>query len=95
MCWNSTFMVRGADPNRKDRYGPIGIVMALPDLKTRCMQCDQQFVISRMAAQMARPVECSHCGAMAYVYQLIGRSQRELPQPAVSEIGATWEGARP
>lgn len=41
---------------------------------------------------MARPITCPHCGVRFPLWQAVGRSQRELPQPAVSEIGATWEG---
>ena len=69
--------------------------MAHADLITRCTTCRETLVIARESAQMARPITCPHCGVRFPLWQAVGRSQRELPQAAVSELGATWEGARP
>ena len=67
--------------------------MAHADLLTRCTTCREEILISRMAAQMARPIECHHCGQPAYLWQLLGRTNREAPPP-VNELQGTWEGAR-
>ncbi len=63
--------------------------MAHADLVVRCSHCREELVIAREAAQRARPVKCPHCGTPAYVWQLLGRTQR-----AATELNGTWEGAR-
>lgn len=67
--------------------------MAHADLFTRCTTCREEIRIAHGATQHARRIECRHYGAPAYLWQIIGRANREDPEP-VNELAGTWEGAR-
>jgi len=51
--------------------------MAHADLFTRCTACLGEIRIARDAAQHGRQIVCGHCGTPAYIWQLIGRANRE------------------
>ena len=63
-------------------------------LRTRCAECQALITINASAAKMGGLIHCWQCDAPARIWQLIGRANREAPPP-VSNLGATWEGARP
>ncbi len=67
--------------------------MAHADLYTRCTTCREEVRIAHGATHYARLVTCHHCGTPAYLWQLLGRTNRE-PVPSVTELHGTWEGAR-
>jgi hypothetical protein len=63
-------------------------------LHTRCTDCQALITISAAAAKMGGLIRCWQCDAPARIWQLIGRANRQ-EAPPVSNLGATWEGARP
>jgi len=63
-------------------------------LHTRCEECQALITISAAAAQIGRLIHCWQCNAPARIWQLIGRANRQEAPPPVSNLGATWEGAR-
>lgn len=65
--------------------------MAHADLFTRCTACLGEIRIARDAAQHGRQIVCGHCGTPAYIWQLLGRTNREEPSQVATELHGTWE----
>ena len=88
--------------NRPCKLGENPLNLGLTDLHdsrylhTRCAECQALITINAAAAQIGGLIYCWQCNAPARIWQLIGRANRqgEAP-PLVSNLGATWEGARP